>query len=246
MGDFEVLELNNLNKIRFTFVQDEVNTSDAIVLSSKKMTSTRPEIYEPEFARILEATGRPMVQLTKRTPPDPKAIRGNDFFLSALRYRELIGCPNPSNADLKEFSPIVMQESWQFYRNHKKTCSLGGFDSDDAHTFAQLWLVIYLHRYQCSVETHRNGGDRARLLRYFIRQRFCHLLKCLNRHIKNFSSHEFGDEVDREESAALSERIDRISGRIGTDSLQSHLDAHVKTKGQQVVAKRILRIKKGG
>lgn len=152
---------------------------DTVAIPVAAAASYNPNVSLPVFHQMTEAAGYGKPLPFSRG--EYKKVYRNDFFLAAVRHREVRDAPDPPKEVVAALSPITKREIRFFFNKTRGLCGLLGFEQEDLQTFAMIWTITYIHRYWLRTETHKGGSDNKRLYGRFLRQRFGHLGHCMRR-----------------------------------------------------------------
>ena len=124
----------------------------------------------------------PKVPVDRGPLPKRKAHFSDDFDLVVLRHKDFRRSPNPTNAQLKEFSVVIDKAVWKFIKKNSQTCADHGFEIEDLRQYALAWTVNYLGLYR------DDSVDRAKNEEYlfnYLSQRFMEFREQLDKKGRN-------------------------------------------------------------
>lgn len=157
----------------------EIWTLYQFVVSAEALSSPNKVTALKAFHEITETAGYGKPIPVDRGPdPEHKLNLDDEFELVAMRHREFRLAPNPSEATLKRYLPIV-NNVVRHYFNSPKNRSLFlacGYTEDDLKTFALIWTTNYIHKYTIAND---DNYDNEKLLTTHLKQRFNEFLPLL-------------------------------------------------------------------
>lgn len=172
LGDSGVIDI----KIALT-ADDPRPAADHLFILASELAHRNKPVAVAAFHALTEAAGygRPE-PLSRGADPTKKLSFEDNFELVAMRHKEFRKVPNPTAADLAQYSKVVDKAISRFLYINTKICRRHGLEKEDLRTYAQIWTCNFLGLYKVANPT---NNDNERKLYAHLCQRFGNFVEVL-------------------------------------------------------------------
>lgn len=144
-----------------------------------KHTATAHKAFH--MITIAAGYGTPL-PVNRGEEPKKKLHFDDNFELVSMRHKEFRRVPNPTEAELAQFQPVIKAAVSRFMYINKVICQRHGLEFSDLQTYAQVWTCNYLGLYMIENPTQ---CDNEKNLRKNLRQRFAEFAQMLVKKERN-------------------------------------------------------------
>jgi hypothetical protein len=144
---------------------------------SEDLRSSSPETVQKALdwvRKIVRLRGRP--KSVYRSVETRRNSLDNDFDDILFRSKTLSRCPNPSDAELRQYAPLVRRVAKHVWNRFRRQMLAFGYEAEDLETYGMVHLTTALHRYR----TGNQARDEAIIGRY-VTQRLMEVVRKVKR-----------------------------------------------------------------